>query len=83
MGIVASIPYLAPWIGSMGHDPHEKGGAGIVVAMLLTFQFVVMPLVGVCGWFMGRRFYPDDPVKVEEDNTALDAIVKRWYSNQG
>jgi hypothetical protein len=86
MGIVASIPYLVAWIGPMGHDPHEKGlgvGFGIIMGLLLVLQFFVMPLVGVYGWFKGRRFYPDDPVKVEEDNTALDAIVERWHSKQG
>ncbi len=49
MGIVASIPYLVPWIGSMGHGPHEKGHAfevGFVMGLLLLFQFVVMPLAG-------------------------------------
>ena len=60
MGIVASIPYLFALVGPTGLDPHEKGLAGIVVvtvAIFLTPQFVVMPLVGVFGWFMGRGFY--------------------------
>jgi hypothetical protein len=60
MGIVASIPYLFALVGPTGLDPHEKGLAGIVVvtvAFFLTPQFVVMPLVGVFGWFMGREFY--------------------------
>jgi hypothetical protein len=85
MGIVASILYQFPWILSMVYS--EKGDDGLAWAMilgnLLILQFVVMPLVGVYGWFKGRGFYPDDPVKVEEDNTALDAIVERWNSKQG
>jgi hypothetical protein len=85
MGIVASILYQFPWILSMVYS--EKGDDGpawaIILGNLLILQFVVMPLVGVYGWFKGRRFYPDDPVKVEEGNTALDAIVERWNSKQG
>jgi hypothetical protein len=47
-------------IGPTGLDPHEIGVAGIVMGSVLFFlipQFVVMPLVGVFGWFMGRGFY--------------------------
>jgi len=85
MGIVASIPWLVPLILSMDYAPHEKGlGAalGIAFGSLLVLQIVVMPLVGVYGWFKGRRFYTDDPAKgthvVEENRAAIDAIVKRW-----
>jgi hypothetical protein len=87
MGIVASIPYLLPWILSMG-APHERGlgvALGIAMGTLLVLQIVVMPLVGVYGWFKGRAFYADDPVKGvrKEDSVAIDAIVARWDSKQG
>jgi hypothetical protein len=41
--------------------------------------------MGVYGWFNGRGFYPDDPVKgvQKEDSAAIDAIVERWNSKQG